>query len=601
MHTTTTATCHILVVGHPYGAKGIAMQQQGTRRRERQAALSGPQLLCCANMEPNTPPIPSLAPRRPKETSNLLQVAASIGLATTLSKALGLLREALLAAVFGVGPVMSAFSYSSMLPGFFMAVLGGINGPLQVTVLSFISKHEETEGRLLAGKLSTAICLICGGLSLAIFLFSGAIIDTTAPGLLTLPNGSVTRNLAILQLKIMAPCTLLSGLIGVGFGTLSAAGVYEILALSPIISNLSVIAGVVVYLTLSKSGKTALRGAISLALGVTIGAFGQWIWQAKAQQELGLKFLPFHSVNPLKDRDLQEVLRMLLPAILGSSMLQLATLTDMYFASFIPGAAAGLGYAYLMVMAPLGILSSAILLPMSSLFARLLEPSKRAELKSRVGEGLLVLLAATLPITAVVLSLSKPLVEVALQRSAFDSSASILVSSLVACYVAGSFASLARDLLTQLFYALGEGYIPCWINMIALFINAILDWKLVHIGPVGLVLATIFANGFSVLALLILLSNKLQGLPFKQWILSSLKMIGASIVSGLITKFTYSWLTVTFIYIRVFQVVKVCSLVMAGFMGVVTFSVALYVFGQTELELLLRLCWSQMNYQTDFV
>ncbi|MCO5553320.1 hypothetical protein L7F22_006841 [Adiantum nelumboides] len=137
-------------------------------------------------------------------------------------------------------------------------------------------------------------------------------------------------------------------------------------------------------------------------------------------------------------------------------------------------------------MAPLGVLSSAILLPMSSLFARLLEPSKRAELKSRVGEGLLALLAATLPFTVVVLTLSKPLVEVALQRAAFDESASVMVSSLVACYVAGSFAALAQDLLTQLFYALGEGYIPCYVTMVALVFNVILDWKLVHIGPIGL-------------------------------------------------------------------------------------------------------------------
>ncbi|MCO5595451.1 hypothetical protein L7F22_049494 [Adiantum nelumboides] len=201
-------------------------------------------------------------------------------------------------------------------------------------------------------------------------------------------------------------------------------------------------------------------------------------------------------------------------------------------------------------MAPLGVLSSAILLPMSSLFAKLLEPSKRAELKSRVGEGLLALLAATLPFTVVVLTLSKPLVEVALQRAAFDESASVMVSSLVACYVAGSFAALARDLLTQLFYALGEGCIPCYVTMVALVFNAILDWKLVHIGPMGLVLATVFVNGLSLLIMLILLSNKLQGLPFKQWFLSFFKMIGASLVSAVATKWVYSWLVGTFVTIR---------------------------------------------------
>jgi putative peptidoglycan lipid II flippase len=44
----------------------------------------------------------------------------------------------------------------------------------------------------------------------------------------------------------------------------------------------------------------------------------------------------------------------MMPAAVGSGMLQIATFTDLYFASFIPGAAAALGYAILLVMAPLG-------------------------------------------------------------------------------------------------------------------------------------------------------------------------------------------------------------------------------------------------------
>eukprot|EP00250_Pteridium_aquilinum_P008161 c17725_g1_i2 orf=134-1414(+) len=394
--------CQVLVLGHTYaGASCFEMQQgkRGMRRRQCCCALPPASLLRCA-MDHHTPSTPLIITQchDKQDRRNLLQVAGSIGIATTLSKALGLLRETLLAAVFGVGPVITAFSYSSILPGFFMAVLGGINGPLQVTTLALISKHEEKDGRVLVGKISTAIGLVCGGLSVAIFFFSGAIIDAMAPGLSMdfLSNSPVTRNLAILQLKIMAPCALLAGLIGVGFGTLSAAGVYEVLSLSPIISSISVIAAVVVHMALLSSGKNTsvnfAEGAITLALGVTVGAAGQWIWQAKAHQNLGLNFLPFQTFNLFKDTNLQEVLMVLLPAIMGSAMLQLATLTDLYFASFIPGAAAGLGYANLLVMAPLGILSSSILLPVSSLFARLSRPSDRTELKNRLSEGLLALL-----------------------------------------------------------------------------------------------------------------------------------------------------------------------------------------------------------------
>lgn len=44
-----------------------------------------------------------------------------------------------------------------------------------------------------------------------------------------------------------------------------------------------------------------------------------------------------------------------------SGVLQIALYIDLYFASFMPGAAAGLGYANLLAMAPIGIVSSSLL------------------------------------------------------------------------------------------------------------------------------------------------------------------------------------------------------------------------------------------------
>lgn len=547
------------------------------------------------------------APPQSKEGRNLLQAAGSIGLFTTVSKALGLLRETLLAAVFGVGPVITAFNYSSILPGFFMAILGGVNGPLQVMIMAFLSKHNEKEGQAFIGKVSTVIALVCGGLSLALFAFSGPIIDAMAPGLLMdcSTNGHITRNLAILQLKVMAPCALLAGLIGVGFGSLSAAGVYEVLSLSPSLSSMSIIVAVVVHMALFASWNVSsinlTGGSISLALGVTVGALAQCLWQAKAHHDLGLVFLLFQSVNPLKDKDVQEVVMVLLPAIVGSGMLQFATFTDLYFASFIPGAAAGLGYANLLVMAPLGILSSSILLPMMSLFARLTKPSDWTELKDRVSEGLLLLLAATLPMTAIVISLSRPIVEVALQRLAFDASASALVSSLVVYYVAGSSVYLARDLLTQLFYALGDGHIPFFISVGAILTNALLDWFLVQVaafGPEGLVLATTLVNAVSAVALLMLLSRKLHGLPLKQWMYTFSIMVGASILSGVVTQFSYKWWTGVFSSIRaVGQVGKACCCIfVASSMGIATFYTIFYISrrGSSEIESLSQLFQRQL-------
>ena len=102
------------------------------------------------------------------------------------------------------------------------------------------------------------------------------------------------------------------------------------------------------------------------------------------------------------------------------------------------GAAAALGYANLLVMAPLGILSSPVLLSLLPIFSRLSGVEQGPALRDRVQQGLLLSVALTLSLTAVMIPLARPTVEFAFQRRTFDASASRMVSSLLVCYVSGA-------------------------------------------------------------------------------------------------------------------------------------------------------------------
>lgn len=78
-----------------------------------------------------------------------LHSGALIVLATVASKILGFLREIILAAVFGVGPVATAFKYAWVLPGLFSSLLGGVNGPVHVTMATTLSKLSAERRRKL--------------------------------------------------------------------------------------------------------------------------------------------------------------------------------------------------------------------------------------------------------------------------------------------------------------------------------------------------------------------------------------------------------------------------------------------------------------------
>lgn len=241
----------------------------------------------------------------------------------------------------------------------------------------------------------------------------------------------------------MAPCALLAALIGLGFGSLSANGIYGIPSLSPALSSISILAAVAVHVSiLSKMNFTptqqAVAGGLSLAVGSTCGALLQWGMQVIAQRSAGLGGLRLSWVNPFKETGIYEVLAVMVPAALNSGLTQVATFTDLYFASFIPGAAAALGYANLLVMAPLGILSSPVLLSLLPIFSRLSGFEQRSALRDCVQQGLLLSVALSLSLTAVMIPLARPTVEFAFQRRTFDSLASSMVSSLLVCYVSGA-------------------------------------------------------------------------------------------------------------------------------------------------------------------
>ncbi|KAH9313124.1 hypothetical protein KI387_028159, partial [Taxus chinensis] len=487
----------------------------------------------------------------------LLKNAGMVGLATTASKILGLLRETVLAATFGIGPVIAAFNYASILPSFFISLLGGMNGPLHTTITAALSKRSNVDGKQLIEKINSIVFLASAVLSIAIFIFADTIIHLSAPGLWALGGnqGELIRRMATVQLKIMTPCILFAGPLGIGFGCLNSIGIYHIPSLSPALSSVAIIFSMAVHFLRCKSDacapQTSFAGAILLASGASVGASVQWLVQANSQREAGFSIFSTVWTNPFIDTDMRELFAVILPAIIGSGMLQIATFTDLYFASFIPSAAASISYANLLAMAPLGILSSSILLPLLPILSELSKPSLWPRLKERLKQGVLLCMVVTLPLIAIILILAKPIVEVVFQRLAFNAHATSSVSSLLVCYILGSPFYLVRDLLIRVFYALDDGKSPFQISVAAIIMNAFLDWLFISkmgFGAEGLVIATSLVTVASMAILMCLLSKKIGGLDFKEWITPCLWLTAFCACSTIITALVHMGLRALFSY-----------------------------------------------------
>ena len=457
---------------------------------------------------------------------SLKGIALVVTLGTLLSKVGGLVRQLVIAAAFGVGAAYDAYNYAYVLPGFLLILLGGINGPFHSAMVSVLSRRPRAEAAHILAALNTSVS--------ALLLVVTALLVVAADPLITLVGPGLTPELhriATVQLQVMAPMALLAGLIGLGFGSLNAADEFWIPAISPLMSSAALIAGVGLLWWQLGDGivlpAAAMTGGVVLAAATLVGALLQWLIQLPAL--IGQKLARFQLVWDWRHPGVREVWRVMGPATLSSGMLQINVFTDLFFASGIAGAAAGLGYANLLVQTPLGLISNALLVPLLPTFARLTAPEDRPQLIARVRQGLLLSTASMVPLGGLFIALGTPIVALVYERGAFDASAARLVTGLLMAYGLGMPAYLGRDVLVRVFYALGDGTTPFRLSLAGIGLNVVFDWLLVggptpwgnqspfNFGAAGLVLATVAINVLTCIVLLLVLQWRLKDLPLRGW------------------------------------------------------------------------------------
>ncbi len=483
-----------------------------------------------------------------KTTKSIASIAGIVAAATLISKVFGLVRQMALAYAFGNGIVVEAFTYAYAIPGFLLILLGGMNGPFHSAIVSVLAKQQDkSETVPIVETVTTIVGMILLGVSILIFCFASNAIDLSAPNLLNSGDavrGALVRQSAIEQLQIMSAMAVLAGFIGIGFGTLSSADFYWLPSISPLLSSSTTIIGVgILALYLGPNialRENALLGGKVLAGTVLIGAILQWLIQVVTQWKAGLGTIKPRLEWRLKG--VQDVLRILGPATFSSSTLQINLFIDNAFASGIIGASSAMQYSGMLIQAPLGIISNVILASLLPEFSRLTDPSNWTQLKDRIRQGLILTGIAMMPLSAIMMTLSFPIVQTVYQNGAFKTQDSLLVGSILIASSLGMFIFLARDVLVRVFYALGDGGTPFKISMVNIFFNLLFDYLLLKpFGAAGITLSTVCINLISFAVMLFLLNRRLNGLPW-QGFLPLVSIFLASAVAGAATwSVSYGW------------------------------------------------------------
>ena len=280
----------------------------------------------------------------------MIERILTVGGFTLLSRVTGFVRDIILAAVLGAGPVADAFFVALRLPNHFRAIFA--EGAFNAAFVPAYARIREQGGALsapglFADRIFTLLLASQIVLLAVALMFTPAVIDVLAPGFAHDPGRYA---LAVDLTRITFPYLLLITLVTLYGGILNALQRFAAAAAAPILLNLSL----VVALAFAAFFPTAGHAA---AWGVLVAGVLEFLLVAGASWRAGaLAALRW----PELDADVRQFFRALGPATVGSMGVQLALFADTIIASFLPaGALSALYYADRLNQLPIGVIGIA--------------------------------------------------------------------------------------------------------------------------------------------------------------------------------------------------------------------------------------------------
>ncbi len=429
--------------------------------------------------------------------------------AFALSQVAGLARRILVADAFGAGAELDAFIAANRVSEtLFNLVAGGALGSAFIpTFTGLLARKEREAAWRLASAVGNLIFLTLGALAALAALLAPQIVRyALAPGFAANP-AQFALTVSLLRIQLLA--AILFGLSGLVMGILNSHHVFFIPALTPAMYQLGMIFGVLVL--------APRMGIYGLAWGVVLGALFHLLLQVPTLlRQNGRYTLTLGWGNAA----VGEVIRLMGPRLLGVAVVQLNFWVNTWLASRMPeGSIVGIEYGFaLMLMAQVAIAQSIATAAMPTLASQF-ALDKLDELRSSLAASLRGVLLLSIPATAGLILLRRPLIALLYQRGEFGPRSTELVAWALLWYAAGLIGHSVVEILARTFYALHDTKTPVFVGAAAMSLNigfsfafAALFKRLGWMPHGGLALANSLATALEMVGLLILMRRRLDGI-----------------------------------------------------------------------------------------
>lgn len=423
----------------------------------------------------------------------LLRAVATVGGFTMASRVLGFVRDLLIAATLGAGPIADAFFVALRLPNLFRRLFaeGAFNAAFVPVFAGVLAREGPRIARGFAERMLALMVVTLTLITIAAELAMPALVYGLAPGLADKPG---SFDLAVEMARLTFPYLWFITLASLMGAVLNALDKFAAAAAAPCVLNLIMIAALLFAADALETPGHVLSVAVALA------GLAQLVLMAWAMRRAGfaLRLVPVR-LDPVVKR----TLKLLGPGAIGAGALQLNMLVNTLIASLLPvGAISYLYYADRIYQLPLGVIGIAIGTALLPSLARSLKGETPAAANNAMNRALELSLFLTLPAAVALAVIPEAIVHVLFERGAFGADDATATALVLAIYAAGLPAFVLIKVLSPGFFAREDTATPVKWATASIGLNIALGFALYRpLGVAGLALATTIASWANVLAL----------------------------------------------------------------------------------------------------
>ena len=466
--------------------------------------------------------------------------AGASGAAILVSRVTGLLRDQVMAVLFGAGFATDAFNVAFRIPNLLRDLLaeGSMTRSLVRTFSDYDRNRGEEEAWELGRQLMLSLLLVLAGLCALGWVFAPQLVQLLAGGFGKVQqhvDGYSKLGLTTLLTRVMLPFLPAVVLAAVAMGMLNARERYGVSQLASAVLNVGmVVVGVALIPVMRALGQPAM---LAMAIGVLAGGFLQFGYQLPPLYRLGFRL---RLEWPRWHAGVRRVALLMVPATVSSAGWQINTVVNTLIASHLQqGSVSWLYYALRLQQLPVGVLGVSFGMVSMTKQAYAMAESDLTGFKDTLQSALRLVIVATLPAVAWLVVFSQPIVALLFEHGRFGAGDTVQTAGALVMYGLGVPGAAGVNVMVGAFYALDAPWLAVQASVVSVGVNLVLN--LLFIGPLaflglghrGLALASSVAVTLNLLQLLVYIRRRVGPFGGRRILDSSLRAGAASLLAGL--------------------------------------------------------------------